>query len=138
MNCYSPNFQGFILMKNAINNQVGMFGDMFLWLVANLKQGVIYFIKQPPKQISRECTHLFNRLIFIVWKHDFIASEMLVSCSERMLGIKFILQKTSFRFNISIVQPFNAVILVFVMSVYKLSWPMSRRSENSGGLLHQL
>ena len=33
-------------MKNAINNQVGMLGDMFLWLVANLKQGVIYFIKQ--------------------------------------------------------------------------------------------
>ena len=37
-------------MKNALNNQVGMLGDMFLWLVANLKQGVIYFIKQalPP------------------------------------------------------------------------------------------
>ena len=37
-------------MKNAINNQVGMLGDMFLWLVANLKQGIIYFIKQalPP------------------------------------------------------------------------------------------
>ena len=33
-------------MKNAWNNQVGMLGDMFLWLVANLKQGVIYFIKQ--------------------------------------------------------------------------------------------
>ena len=33
-------------MKNAINNQVSMLGDMFLWLVANLKQGVIYFIKQ--------------------------------------------------------------------------------------------
>ena len=33
-------------MKNAINNQVGMLGDMFSWLVANLKQGVIYFIKQ--------------------------------------------------------------------------------------------
>ena len=46
LNCYSPNFQGFILMKNALNNQVGMLGDMFLWLVANLKQGVIYFIKQ--------------------------------------------------------------------------------------------
>ena len=57
MNCYSPNFQGFILMKNALNNQVGMLGDMFLWLVANLKQGVIYFIKQalPPKHFSREC-----------------------------------------------------------------------------------
>ena len=37
-------------MKNALNNQVGMLGDIFLWLVANLKQGVIYFIKQalPP------------------------------------------------------------------------------------------
>ena len=33
-------------MKNALNNQVGMLGDMFLWLVANLKQGGIYFIKQ--------------------------------------------------------------------------------------------
>ena len=33
-------------MKNAINNQVGMLGEMFLWLVANLKQGVIYFIEQ--------------------------------------------------------------------------------------------
>ena len=33
-------------MKNALNNQEGMLGDMFLWLVANLKQGVIYFIKQ--------------------------------------------------------------------------------------------
>ena len=39
-------------MKNALNNQVGMLGDMFLWLVANLKQGVIYFIKQalPPNK----------------------------------------------------------------------------------------
>ena len=45
LNCYSPNFQGFTLMKNALNNQVVMLGDMFLWLVANLKQGVIYFIK---------------------------------------------------------------------------------------------
>ena len=33
-------------MKNALNNQVDMFGDMILWLVANLKQRVIYFIKQ--------------------------------------------------------------------------------------------
>ena len=39
-------------MKNALNNQVGMLGDMFLRLVANLKQGVIYFIKQalPPNK----------------------------------------------------------------------------------------
>ena len=40
-------------MKNALNNQVGMLGDMFLWLVANLKQGIIYFIKQAlPPNIS--------------------------------------------------------------------------------------
>ena len=40
-------------MKNALNNQVGMLGDMFLWHVANLKQGVIYFIKQAlPQNIS--------------------------------------------------------------------------------------
>ena len=40
-------------MKNALNNQVGMLGDMFLWPVANLKQGVIYFIKQAlPPNIS--------------------------------------------------------------------------------------
>ena len=25
-------------MENALNNQVGMLGDMFLWLGANLKQ----------------------------------------------------------------------------------------------------
>ena len=53
MNCYSPNFQGFILMKNALNNQVGMLGDMFLWLVASLKQGVIYFIKQALPQTNQ-------------------------------------------------------------------------------------
>ena len=30
-----------------------MLGDMFLWLVANMKQGVIYFIKQAlPPNIS--------------------------------------------------------------------------------------
>ena len=40
-------------MKNALNKQVGMLGDMFFWLVANLKQGVIYFIKQAlPPNIS--------------------------------------------------------------------------------------
>ena len=39
-------------MKNALNNQVGMLGDMFLWLAANLKQGGVYFIKQalPPNK----------------------------------------------------------------------------------------
>ena len=46
-------------MKNALNNQVGMLGDMFLWLVANLKQGVIYFIKQAlPPNISAGSVHL--------------------------------------------------------------------------------
>jgi hypothetical protein len=55
-------------MKNALNNQVGMLGDMFLWLVANLKQGVIYFIKQAlPPNIS--AGSVFN-------------SKMLVSRSE--------------------------------------------------------
>ena len=40
-------------MKNELNNQVGMLGDLFLWLVANLMQGVIYFIKQAlPPNIS--------------------------------------------------------------------------------------
>ena len=53
--------QGFILMKNALNNQVGMLGDMFLWLVANLKQGVIYFIKQAlPSSISAESVALVS------------------------------------------------------------------------------
>ena len=53
LNCYSPNFQGFILMNNALNNQEGMLGDIFLWLAANLKQGVIYFIKHAlPPNIS--------------------------------------------------------------------------------------
>ena len=47
-------------MKNALNNQVGMFGDMFLWLVANLKQGVIYFIKPAlPPNISAGSVPLF-------------------------------------------------------------------------------
>ena len=39
-------------MSSPENKKVGMLGDMFLWLVANLKQGVIYFIKQvlPPNK----------------------------------------------------------------------------------------
>ena len=61
LNCYSPNFQGFVLMKNALNNQLGMLGDMFLWLVANLKQGVIYCIKQTlPPNISAGSVRLSN------------------------------------------------------------------------------
>ena len=47
-------------MKNALNNQVGMLGGMFLWLVANLKQGVIYFIKQalPPNISAGSVEHI--------------------------------------------------------------------------------
>ena len=46
-------------MKNALNNKVGMLGDMFLWLVANLKQGAVYFMKQalPPNK-SAGSVHL--------------------------------------------------------------------------------
>ena len=46
-------------MKNALNNQVGMLGDMFLRLVANLKQGVICFIKQalPPNISAGSVVH---------------------------------------------------------------------------------
>ena len=48
-------------MKNALNNQVGMLGNMFLWLVANLKQGVIYFMKQAlPPNISAGSVHFFT------------------------------------------------------------------------------
>ena len=48
-------------MKNALNNQVGVLGNMFLWLVANLKQGVIYFIKQalPPNKSARSVYLVF-------------------------------------------------------------------------------
>ena len=46
-------------MKNALNNQMGMLGDIFLWLVANLKQGVIYFIKEalPPNKSAGSVYH---------------------------------------------------------------------------------
>ena len=52
-------------MKNALNNQVGMLGDMFLWLVANLKQGVIYFIKQalPPNISAGSVAVLVKRMV---------------------------------------------------------------------------
>ena len=59
-------------MKNALNNQVGMLGNMFLWLVVNLKQGVIYFIKQAcgndilASVYIRETKGLLNNLIYTV------------------------------------------------------------------------
>ena len=70
LNCYSPNFQGFILMKNALNKQVGMLGDMFLWLVANLKEGVIYFIKQGGgnHKIAWVYFQVLNPMIRSIWK----------------------------------------------------------------------
>ena len=66
LNCYSPNFKGFILMKNALNNQVGMLGDMFLWFVANLKQGVIYFIKQACGNDILASVYLFPIEVLVV------------------------------------------------------------------------
>ena len=37
-----------------------MLGDMFLWLVANSKQGVIYFIKQAlPPNISAGSVYVY-------------------------------------------------------------------------------
>ena len=55
-------------MKNAINNRVGMLGNMFSWLVANLNQGVIYFIKHalPPKiSAGSVIFSVFNQRIII-------------------------------------------------------------------------
>ena len=39
-----------------------MLGDVFLWLVANLKQGVIYFIKQalPPNKSAGSVSEPYN------------------------------------------------------------------------------
>ena len=45
-----------------------MLGDMFLWLVANLKQGGIYFIKQalPPNKSAGSVYLMFHSSIFIM------------------------------------------------------------------------
>ena len=61
-------------------------------------------------------TFLFNRLFKIVGKDHIIACEILVSCSEWMLGIKFILFETLFRLllaNFLTIQPFNWSYLSF-------------------------
>ena len=56
-------------MKNAINNQVGMLGDMFLWLLANLKQGVIYFKNRGARIIKlHEC--IISYLLLIKLSHS--------------------------------------------------------------------
>ena len=59
-------------MKNALNNQVGMLGDMFLWLVANLTQGVIYFIKQalPPNK-SAGSVGLLTLTVYVLGIYNF-------------------------------------------------------------------
>ena len=50
--------------KCILNNQVGMLGNMFLWLIANLKQGVIYFIKQAlPPNISAGSVLFYKKQI---------------------------------------------------------------------------
>ena len=83
LNWYSPNFQGFILMKNALNNQVGMLGDMFLWLVANLKQGVICFIKQGGGNHKIAWVYILKHS-FLKISHDrlLLGNQMNSSCRE--------------------------------------------------------
>ena len=71
LNCYSPNFQGFILMKNALNNEVGMLGDMFIVFMAcsklEARGHLLHKTGTPPKQISRECTYMgFASALFLV------------------------------------------------------------------------
>ena len=65
-------------MKNALNNLVGMLGDMLLWLIANLKQGVIYFIKQAlPPNISAGSvvTNLYTYVfLWDVWFGNFVTA----------------------------------------------------------------
>ena len=70
-------------MKNAINNQLGMLGDMFLWLVANLKQGVIYFIKQGGGNhkiawVYYQSPFLFSIILFFAsqYKTFYIVSDL--------------------------------------------------------------
>ena len=86
LNRYSPNFQGFILMKNALNNQVGMLGDMFLWLVANLKQGVIYFTKQAcgneimPSVYGHFLAHKLN-----IWERLLLFKQVIMALKHGIL-----------------------------------------------------
>ena len=77
-------------MKNALNNQVGMLGDMFLWLVANLKQGVIYFIKQalPPNKSAGSVRLEFssdNPALNGIWTNvAHLHTERVKKCRARM------------------------------------------------------
>ena len=70
-------------MKNALNNQVGMHGDMFLWLVANLKQGVIYFIKQalPPNKSAGSVSHPGAEWGLVFWTMSFYNPKKFITRS---------------------------------------------------------
>ena len=54
-------------MKNALTIQVGMLGDMFSWLVANLKQWPIgnYLVKQACGNDKRACVYIYRFEIFL-------------------------------------------------------------------------
>ena len=57
-----------------------MLGDMFLWLVANLKQGVIYFIKQAlPQNISAGSVIMLRMSINIIIDYIIIGGRGLPS-----------------------------------------------------------
>ena len=58
-------------MKNALNNQVGMLGDIFVWLVANLKQGVIYFIKQACGNDILASVYVMSHILSNLISHKF-------------------------------------------------------------------
>ena len=79
-----------------------MLGDMFLWLVANLKQGVIYFIKQAlPPNISAGSVHInyalsyFFRQPMILAQFAFLKGTLQselpsrVSCSFSLSSLPF-------------------------------------------------
>ena len=57
-------------MKNALNNQVGMLGDMFFMVCSKLEARghLLHKTGTPPKHFSRECNHLY-RVPFLVLKH---------------------------------------------------------------------
>ena len=77
-------------MKNAINNKVGMLGDMFLWLLANLKQGGIYFLKQalPPNisagSVTRYMSTICETAAIFTLKMEFV-SKITIFSQKMML-----------------------------------------------------
>ena len=111
MNCYSPNFQGFILMKNALNNKVGILGDMFLWLVENLKQGVIYLIKQEGGN------HKIASVYFTKQLSNQYMIHMYVWCPTNAVSINANFTNFILRFNFTLIKLdylFHVLIMLFV------------------------